>query len=193
MNTASRVAFRFVTVTCRDKQPIHPKVPVALIGDGNFQRTKDGGVNGLARQNRERPLGYGRSSGCGIVPCSVCNASGERGRARWHVYHGTITSCIKANYLGGKKVIDEKMRPSSAGRLYPADGLRPKKIVLDLPTPGAEYHVEVRKSPQAGDLICTEKAQVSILEPGVSAECQSAVKSLAQFDAPTPEDQLQLG
>lgn len=68
----------------------------------------------------------------------------------------------------------------------------PNKIVLDLPSPGGKYHVEVRKCPQAGALTWTEKTQVSVLEPGVSEACQSAVKSLAQFDAPTPEDQLQL-
>ncbi|RBL84796.1 hypothetical protein DDE05_21560 [Streptomyces cavourensis] len=68
----------------------------------------------------------------------------------------------------------------------------PNKIIVDLPSPDGKYHVEVRKCPQAGSLTWTEKTQVSILDRGVSEACQSAVKSLAQFDAPTPEDQLQL-
>ncbi len=61
----------------------------------------------------------------------------------------------------------------------------PNKIIVDLQSPNGKYHVEVRKCPQSGSLTWTEKAQVSVLESGVSEECQSAVKALAQFDAPT--------
>ncbi|MGE8677687.1 MAG: hypothetical protein ACN6PE_03650 [Achromobacter marplatensis] len=68
----------------------------------------------------------------------------------------------------------------------------PNKIIVDLPSPNGKYHVEVRKCPQSGSLTWTEKAQVSVLESGVSEACQSAVKALVQFDAPTPEEQLQL-
>lgn len=68
----------------------------------------------------------------------------------------------------------------------------PDQIVADLPSPNGRYHVEVRKCPQSGALTWSEKLQVSVLEPGQSAECQSAVNPLVQFDTAAPENQLQL-
>lgn len=68
----------------------------------------------------------------------------------------------------------------------------PNKLVSDLPSPSRQYHVEVRQCPQSGAITWSERIQVSILESGLSADCQSAVNALAQFDASVPESQLQL-
>ena len=68
----------------------------------------------------------------------------------------------------------------------------PNKIVYDLPSPSGKYHVQVRQCPQSGSITWSEKLQVSVLEAGVSAACQSAVQALAQFDANEAASQLQL-
>lgn len=71
-------------------------------------------------------------------------------------------------------------------------GCGPNKIIVDLPSPQGQYHVEVRKCPQPGSMTWTEQTQVSVLKSGTSENCQSAVNALAQFKSPWPDDQLQL-
>lgn len=86
----------------------------------------------------------------------------------------------------------KKCIPFALGASVLLTACGPNKIIVDLPSPGGQYHVEVRQCSQAGALTRSEKTQVSVLAAGVSEECQSAVKALAQFDSPTPADQLQL-
>jgi hypothetical protein len=71
-------------------------------------------------------------------------------------------------------------------------GCGPNKIIVDLPSPQGQYHVEVRKCPQSGSMTRTEQTQVSVLKSGTSENCQSAVNALAQFKSLSPDDQLQL-
>ncbi|MGE8639476.1 MAG: hypothetical protein ACN6PR_12580 [Achromobacter sp.] len=71
-------------------------------------------------------------------------------------------------------------------------GCGPNKIIVDLPSPQGQYHVEVRKCPQPGSMTWTEQTQVSVLKSGTSENCQSAVNALAQFNSLSPDDQLQL-
>jgi len=71
-------------------------------------------------------------------------------------------------------------------------GCGPNKIIVDLPSPQGQYHVEVRKCPQPGSMSSAEQTQVSILKSGISENCQSAVNALAQFQSYSPDEQLQL-
>ncbi len=71
-------------------------------------------------------------------------------------------------------------------------GCGPNKIIVDLPSPQGQYHVEVRKCPQPGSMSSTAQTQVSVLKSGMSENCQSAVNALAQFQSYSPDDQLQL-
>lgn len=71
-------------------------------------------------------------------------------------------------------------------------GCGPNKIIVDLPSPQGQYHVEVRKCPQPGSMSSAEQTQVSILKSGTSENCQSAVNALAQFQSYSPDEQLQL-
>ncbi|MBX8548121.1 hypothetical protein K5D68_00695 [Pseudomonas cichorii] len=75
-------------------------------------------------------------------------------------------------------------------------GCGPNELVSSLPSPDGKHHVEVRRCPESGSMTWGEKLQVSVLDAGVSAACQSAVEAWAQFDIDTPEspkpDQLQL-
>ncbi len=70
------------------------------------------------------------------------------------------------------------------------------ELVSSLPSPDGKHHVEVRRCPESGSITWGEKLQVSVLDAGVSAACQSAVEPWAQFDITTPEppklDLLQL-
>ncbi|MCV4286919.1 hypothetical protein OH708_03260 [Pseudomonas capsici] len=72
----------------------------------------------------------------------------------------------------------------------------PNELVSSLPSPDGKHHVEVRRCPESGSITWGEKLQVSVLDAGVSAACQSAVEPWAQFDITTPEppklDLLQL-
>ncbi|WP_122315258.1 hypothetical protein [Pseudomonas cichorii] len=68
----------------------------------------------------------------------------------------------------------------------------PDTSLSSLPSPNGQYHVEVRKCPEAGSIAWSEKLQVSVLASGVSAKCQDATHALVQFDALVQEDQLQL-
>lgn len=68
----------------------------------------------------------------------------------------------------------------------------PNKIIVDLPSPNGNYHVEVRKCPQRGSMTSGEQTQVSVLKAGTSENCNSAVNALTQFGSYAPDDQLQL-
>ncbi len=84
------------------------------------------------------------------------------------------------------------LAPSTALLTALLTGCGPNKIIVDLPSPQGQYHVEVRKCPQPGAMTWTEKTQVSVLKSGTSENCQSAVNALAQFGSFSPDDQLQL-
>lgn len=68
----------------------------------------------------------------------------------------------------------------------------PDHIIADFPSPDGKYHVEVRKCPQRGSLTRSEKTQVSLLPAGASEPCNAFVAALAQFQSPTPDDQLEI-
>lgn len=73
-----------------------------------------------------------------------------------------------------------------------ACGGGPDHIIKDLPSPGGDYHVEVRKCPQAGSLTWSEMTQVSVLKAADSERCHSSLNSLAQFHSVSPDEDLQL-
>lgn len=71
-------------------------------------------------------------------------------------------------------------------------GCGPNKIIYNLPSPTGQYHVEICECRHNGSLIGERKTQISVLEAGVSEECQSAMNALVQFDGNAPENELQL-
>lgn len=68
----------------------------------------------------------------------------------------------------------------------------PNEVVTDIYSPNRQYHVEVRKCPQAGSLVWSEEEQASVLKAGKSSICHSSENTIEQFSVNSPEDQLEL-